>query len=285
MSAIRLSRHMVPKMWGRRELPAAFGAADELADLIGEIWFQDPLGDAPELLIKYLFTSEHLSIQTHPDDSTAQDEGQLRGKDEAWVVLAAEPGAVIGLGLRSPVGPDRLRQSALDGSIVDLIDWRPVRCGDTIYSPAGTIHAIGGGISLIEVQQNCNVTYRIYDYGRDRELHLEQGVAAARLDVFRDLCTQERLDRGRSVLCQGQKFVLERWEAFGRRWAAAPENQPLWLIPLTSGGSVDGTPTEHGEVWRADGPVEVELGEGAAWLATYAGGQPLKDLLGRSRNK
>jgi mannose-6-phosphate isomerase len=265
-------------MWGRRDLPEVFGAAGPGAEPIGEIWFQDPLGDAAELLIKYLFTSERLSIQTHPDDAAARRVGQVRGKDEAWVVLTAEPSAVIGLGLKMPVGPNRLRQAALDGSIVDLVDWRPVQGGDTIYSPAGTIHAIGGGISLIEVQQNCDVTYRLYDYGRDRELHLDKGVAAARPAIFRDPGSPERLSPGRNILCQGRKFVLERWEGLGRQTITIPEDRPVWLIPLASGGSVDRSRVDLGQVWRACGSVEIELRDDALWLATYAGATPIAGL-------
>jgi mannose-6-phosphate isomerase len=278
MSATRLSHHIVPKMWGRCDLPDVFCAAEPRSGPIGEIWFKDPIGDAAELLIKYLFTSDRLSVQTHPDDAAARRDGLERGKDEAWVVLTAEPSAVIGLGLKMSVAPDQLRQAALDGSIVDLVDWRPVQAGDTIYSPAGTIHAIGGGISLIEVQQNCDVTYRLYDYGRDRELHLEKGVAAARPDIFRDPGSPERLSPGRTVLCQGRKFILERWEDLGRRTVAVPEDRTVWLIPLASGGSLDGERVDLGQVWRACGSVEVELRDGAAWLAAYAGATPIAGL-------
>src|SRR3546814_2738640 len=93
----------------------------------------------------------------------------LRGKDEAWLILAAEPDSTIALGTKRPVGREELRDAALDGSIEDLLDWKPVKAGDFYYSPAGTVHAIGAGITLIEVQQNVDLTYRLYDYGRPRD--------------------------------------------------------------------------------------------------------------------
>src|SRR5205823_13170573 len=107
----------------------------------------------------------------------ARARGLPRGKSECWYILEAEPGAVLGLGLTREAAADELRAAALDGSIEELISWRPVRAGDFISVPPGTIHAIGAGISLLEIQQNADVTYRLYDYGRPRELHLDDGIA------------------------------------------------------------------------------------------------------------
>ena len=131
------------------------------------------------LLVKYLFTSERLSVQVHPDDDAATAAGHDRGKDEAWLILDAEPGAEIAIGLKKQLSTEALKASALDGSIVDRLDWREVAPGDAFYSPAGTLHAIGAGLTLLEVQQNADITYRFFDYGRDRELHLDEAVAAA----------------------------------------------------------------------------------------------------------
>ena len=128
---------------------------------------------------KYLFTSERLSVQVHPDDDAATAAGHGRGRDEAWLILDAEPGAEIAIGLKERLSADRLRASALDGSIVDRLDWRAVSPGDAFYSPARTLHAIGAGLTLLEVKQNADITYRFYNHGRDRELHLNEAVAAA----------------------------------------------------------------------------------------------------------
>jgi mannose-6-phosphate isomerase len=144
---------------------------------IGEVWFTSDT-QLP-LLAKYLFTSERLSIQVHPDDEQARARGLRQGKSECWYILEADPGATLGLGMTRELSSVELRNAALDGSIEHLIDWRPVEVGDFFYVPAGTIHAIGGGISLLEFQQNADVTFRLYDYGRPRELHLDDAVAVA----------------------------------------------------------------------------------------------------------
>jgi mannose-6-phosphate isomerase len=173
---MKLDRRYVEKPWGRTQLPAIFDAPT--GKRIGEIWFTAD-GEQP-LLVKYLFTSERLSIQVHPDDEQARARGLTQGKSECWYILDAEPGATLGLGLKSAISAADLRSAALDGSIEQQMNWRPVRAGDFFMVPPGTIHAIGGGISLLEFQQNSDVTYRLYDYGRPRELHLEDPVSVAR---------------------------------------------------------------------------------------------------------
>ena len=178
---------------------------------IGEIWFQTPDAGTPDLLIKYLFPGERLSVQDHPTDEAARKAGYPRGKDECWVILAAEPGATIALGTKEPTNKEALRKGAEDGSIVDMLDWKPVKAGDFLYSPAGTIHAIGGGITLVEVQQNVDLTYRLYDYGSDRELHLDEGLAIADPNPFTPKPIVGEVGEGRTILCEGPKFVLERW--------------------------------------------------------------------------
>jgi mannose-6-phosphate isomerase len=171
---------IVEKPWGRNDLPPAFASGDRK---VGEIWFQPPQ-DADGLLIKLIFTSEKLSVQVHPNDIQAQASGFRRGKEECWLVTQAEPGACLGIGLKSVMTPNALRDAALSGAIEDMIEWWPVEPGDFFYIPAGTVHAIGAGISLIEVQQNADLTYRLFDYGRPRELHLEDGMAVATLAPY-----------------------------------------------------------------------------------------------------
>ncbi len=132
------------------------------------------------LLVKFLFTSDNLSVQVHPNDEYAakHHEGS-RGKTEMWHILRAEPGAKIAFGVRVPVTKEELRTAAESGAIVDLLNWIPVRPGETYFIPAGTVHAIGGGLVICEVQQLSDVTYRLYDYkrvdkdGKERELHLD----------------------------------------------------------------------------------------------------------------
>ena len=168
--------HVVPKPWGRQQLPAFLNVVQ--TEPVGEIHF-DSTDSIPEILLKYIFTSAKLSIQVHPDDAMARAEGLPSGKDECWLIIDADPDAEIGLGTKECLSDDELRSAAVGGSLESLLDWKPVKRGDFFYVPAGTLHAIGAGISLIEFQQNSDVTYRLYDYGRARDLHVEQGVAAA----------------------------------------------------------------------------------------------------------
>ncbi|MCY1670961.1 class I mannose-6-phosphate isomerase [Novosphingobium sp. SL115] len=173
-----LPRRWVEKPWGRDCLPPPFTAPAGCH--IGEVWFEPPAA-LPSLLVKYIFTSEKLSVQVHPSDAQAQSLGESdRGKEECWLVIDAEPDATLGIGFREEVDAETIRRAALDGTIEDMLVWYPVRAGDFFYIPAGTVHAIGAGVSLVEIQQNSDITYRLYDYGRPRELHLEKGLVVAR---------------------------------------------------------------------------------------------------------
>lgn len=280
MTATRLVEKRVEKVWGRRDLPEMFGGAWRGDEPLGEIWFEHPAGADVELLVKYLFTSERLSIQVHPGDQAAVRSGHRRGKEEAWLILSAEPGALIGIGLREPVSNEALRRAALDGSIEQMIDWRPARAGDFYYSPAGTVHALGPGLALIEIQQNVDLTYRLYDYGRPRELHLEEGVEAANPAPYAAPMAPYRRADGREILAEGRAFVLERWTKAVSTVLHAGEERPLWLVPVGGGGEVAGRPLQPGTVWLADGATALTLGPGSELLVAYPGGEVEEALLG-----
>jgi mannose-6-phosphate isomerase len=132
------------------------------------------------LLIKFLFPQEKLSVQVHPDDEAAALLGQPCGKTECWYVLKAEPGAQIGLGLKPGTRKAEVEQAILDARMEHLLNWIDVHPGDMFYVDAGTIHAIGGGAVIVETQQNSDTTYRLYDYGRPRVLHIADGLRAAK---------------------------------------------------------------------------------------------------------
>ncbi|MEA3017309.1 MAG: mannose-6-phosphate isomerase [Sphingomonadales bacterium] len=266
MTALRLKPRRVEKVWGRRDLGEPFRDVAADAEPVGEIWFEAPPGREAPLLVKYLFTSERLSIQVHPDEAMAKADGAACGKDEAWLVLSAEPGATIGLGLTRKVGRDALREAALDGSIETLVDWRPVRAGDVFYSPAGTVHSIGAGLRLIEVQQNVDFTYRLYDYGRPRQLHLEKAVAAARPEPFRAEQASRRLAEGRTQLCAGDRLRLERCAGPGRFELEGA----AWIVPLRGGASLDGSAIDPGSVWMTDAAAILDLGAEADALVAFA---------------
>jgi mannose-6-phosphate isomerase len=168
---VKLKRTIVTKPWGRCGIDPRFGADESMK--VGELWFE-PLAGELDVMAKYLFTSERLSIQVHPDDEAARERGLPHGKDECWIILAVEDGAELGVGLVREAGADEVMAAARDGSLVDLVDWRTPRVGDFIYNPAGTIHALGAGLTVLEIQQAADITYRLFDYGRPRELHLDE---------------------------------------------------------------------------------------------------------------
>lgn len=261
MTCTRLTTIRVEKPWGRRQLWPGFADPAPDESPVGEIWFDALALREPELLVKYLFTSERLSIQVHPDDAQARARGFARGKDEAWVILDALPGSTIALGTVRPVSREELRIAALDGSIEALMDWKPVAAGDVIYSPANTVHAIGAGITLIEVQQNVDLTYRLYDYGRPRELHLEDGIAVSDPVPFAVPPIESAQTSGRQVLASTDKFILERWTWIGQRELAL--NADGWLIPVKGGGQLDGMAFAAGECWMIDGNASVSVQPGS----------------------
>jgi len=238
---MKLERRYVEKPWGRPSLPEMFELP--AGKTIGEVWFAGD-GDLP-LLAKYIFTSEPLSIQVHPETKT-----------ECWYVLDADRDATIGLGLRYEVSGDQLRAAALDGSIEQLVDRRLVLAGDFFFVPAGTIHAIGGGISLIEIQQNLDLTYRLYDYGRPRELHLDEGLAVAEPGPWSPVPAEG------PILADGGAFRVERWTRGGRL------NGPAVVVPLAGAGTIDGEALATGACWNVEGEAEI-AGEGIDLLAAF----------------
>lgn len=269
MSATILTTHRVEKPWGRMKLWPGFADPAPGSDPVGEVWFQTPEAGTPDLLVKYLFTSEKLSVQVHPNDAQAQAAGHARGKDEAWLILAAEPDSTIAIGTHAPMDADALRTAALDGSIEHLLDWKPVRAGDFFYSPAGTVHAIGAGITLIEVQQNVDLTYRLYDYGRPRELHLDEAVAVSDARPFRPQAAPGEISPGRSLLAEGPKFVLERWNGGTR--SVALGDRTAWLVPVTGTGEADGVAFAAGQCLTLTGDAMVSASADADLLFAYPG--------------
>lgn len=240
MSA-RLLTHLIEKPWGRDQLPAPFNAPTGCR--VGEIWFEPP-DEFAQLLVKYIFTSEPLSVQVHPSDSQLPG----KGKEECWLVVDAEPGARLGLGLVRDMEPEAIRQAALDGTIEELLEWQTAKAGDFFHVPAGTIHAIGAGLSLIEIQQNSDVTYRLHDYGRPRELQLDQAIQVARVE--RQMCGLRRTlpDQGHLALLEGPHFRVDRFDG-------APESAALMryagekvlMIPIDGSILIQGEEIEPGQ--------------------------------------
>lgn len=213
-----LTKRYVEKPWGQEVLPPAFAA--KTGSRVGEVWFEPP-SELSTVLVKYIFTSESLSVQVHPDDAQACEIGEAdRGKEECWLVIAADADAKLGIGFKEHVDAEMMRRGALDGSIEGMLAWYPVRPGDFFYIPAGTVHAIGAGVSLIEIQQNSDVTYRLYDYGRPRELHLDLGLAVARGEPHDPKLRMHLPETGTIELARGPHF-------FAHRVAGIPEPEVL----------------------------------------------------------
>ncbi|MDK2761561.1 MAG: class I mannose-6-phosphate isomerase [Sphingopyxis sp.] len=263
----RLEPFVVEKPWGRTDISRAFGDFGERA--IGEIWFTDPDGRASQILVKFLFTSERLSIQVHPDGDAAKGVGLPSGKDECWLVLAADPGAELGVGLKRSADRSDLRDAALDGSIAELIDWRTAAVNDFIYNPAGTIHAMGAGLTVVEIQQNINCTYRLYDYGRTRALHLDEGLAVARLEPGpdpRDCRVDPRSDQR---LVDGPHFhVLHLTGPIDRSAISAAAGEFIF-VPLSSGCYAAGEALHLGDAVVIEDPALIDIAGGARALLTW----------------
>jgi mannose-6-phosphate isomerase len=254
----RLASTAHEKIWGTPETGPWYRNPERRE--IGEIWFA--ASDSVPLLVKLLFTAGNLSVQVHPDDAYARKHHDSRGKTEMWHILRAAPGAKIALGLCEKVTPERLRQTALSGEIMELLDWIPVRPGDTFLIPAGTIHAIGGGIVLCEVQQYSDVTYRLYDYGRDRELHLDHAIAVSHLEPRDGMVKPE-------LLVECPYFRTERLAVNGTLVAAAPLRNTIYVV-LEGDGLFGGMPFHAGDAWEieaASEPFEID-GHNAVFLIT-----------------
>ena len=157
-----------------------------------------------------LFPNEKLSVQVHPDDVEAQKAGLSRGKTECWYVLEAEPGAKVACGLKPGVSVDDVRAAIGNGTLEDSLEWLPVAVGDMVFVDAGTVHAIGPGVVLLEVQQTCDVTYRLFDYGRPRALHLDDGLAVIKLKTKAGKVKPEDWDTF-TRLIETEYFVVDRF--------------------------------------------------------------------------
>ena len=164
------------------------------------------------LLIKFLFPHEKLSVQVHPDDARAHAIGQPCGKTECWYVASAEPGAKVGVGLKPGTTKEALERAIHEKRAEHLLNWIDVGDGDMVYVDAGTVHAIGPGAILIETQQNSDTTYRLYDYGRPRELQVEYGLAATKEHTHAGRVCAEK-NGTHTVLVASPSFKVERFVA------------------------------------------------------------------------
>ena len=238
MAPFLIEPQFVDRVWGWRDLHPWF---DRVADKdpIGEVWLtgdecavatgpqtgkllREVFREAPEamlgkeggpaespLLIKVIFAREKLSVQVHPDDQLARKYGQPRGKTECWYALSAEANAQVALGLLPDTTISGVRAGIEEGTLEQSLAMIPVKTGDMFYVDAGTVHAIWPGSVLLEAQQNSDITYRMYDYGRGRELHIEKSLEAMRLST-QARKVPPRVYTDRTVLVDADYFCVER---------------------------------------------------------------------------
>ncbi len=298
------------RVWGRKRLLPFFPELSfrSTEQPIGEAWFtfeenltssgisfgavlkQHPqlLGSAADpnhpgvcpLLVKLIFTSERLSVQVHPDDAYAQRHHQSLGKTEAWYVIDAQPGANIAAGFLDSLTPERLKEAAQSGEIEHLLAWHQVNAGDVVFVPAGTVHAIGAGLTICEVQENSDITYRLYDYGRPRELHLEHGVAVAKTEPYSLEVKPQPLAKGRDALTACRYFRIERLRPAASITVNASLPYYLVLICLRGKGTIAGEHFAPGQAWFAPaGGWEFSVdGPNSEWILTYAAEAPTDHL-------
>ncbi len=248
-------------------------------ELLGSAADPDHPGACP-LLVKFLFTSERLSVQVHPDDAYAQIHHQSLGKTEAWYVIEAEPAGEVAVGFRERISPERLKESSESGEIEQLLDWRRVKAGDIIFTPAGTVHAIGAGVTICEIQENSDLTYRLYDYGRPRELHLEHGMKVSHLGPHEHEPETVSLAPWRDQLLENSYFRIERLRLSEPLHVAQGSPVYLLFVCLKGSGSIGGEHFEAGQCWMipaANAAVTVD-GPGSEWILTYTAEQAIQTL-------
>ncbi len=246
LAPFRLLPTFAPRTWGRPDLSAWYTTSSLPAvaadtDPIGEAWLTGPacvIADGPNagstlaelaqtqtqallgegstetefpLLIKLLFPNAKLSVQVHPNDAEAQELGIGRGKTECWYVLEAEPGATVACGLAPGATVEQLSAAIADGTMESLLNHLPVKKGDMVFVDAGTVHAIGPGATLLEIQQTSDTTYRLYDYGRPRELHLAAGLAVSKQNTRAGKVAPQPIPNGTRLL-QEQYFTADSFK-------------------------------------------------------------------------
>jgi len=291
------------RVWGRDSLAPWFPVSSRYGR-IGEVWFAfeqnstsllvtlgeliarhpEILGTAADprhpglcpLLAKFLFTSDRLSVQVHPDDAYAQKHHQSLGKTEAWYVLDAQPPGELAVGFRDSISADRFDDAAQSGEIEQLLDWRKVHAGDTIFVPAGTVHAIGAGLTICEIQEKSDLTYRIYDYGRPRELHLAHARAVSHLGPHTFQAKPLLLSEGREELLACEYFRIERLRPKRQIRMAAGVPYYLLLLCIQGSGEIAGQSYRAGEAWMVPAlSTEFAIeGDNSEWIATYTADEP-----------
>lgn len=308
LGPFRLAPWFSPRPWGRRDLQPWYGAEAfaGTSEPVGEAWLTGPqsmvetgvfagktlaavaaeagealLGEGSgtefPLLVKLLFPDDKLSVQVHPDDAQAQAMGQPRGKTECWYVLEAAPGATIALGLKPGATAEVVRAAIANGTMEEWMEWVPVQAGEMVFVDAGTVHAIGPGVVLLETQQTCDVTFRMYDYGRPRELHVEQALKVMKTKTAAGKVQPKKMD-GFIRLIEQRYFVVDRYDIEGVGEVVVPGGSAGCLVGLSGDAMVECEGAETVELMAgkavvvpADcGSIRIEAGAGVSFVRCWA---------------
>lgn len=246
----RLGSRVLDKIWGSPLTEPWFLNPERRQ--VGEIWFETS-NEVP-LLVKLLFTSDKLSVQVHPDDVYAREHENSPGKTEMWHVLRAEPGAQVAIGLREEITREQLGAASSTPAILGLLNWIPVSVGGSFFIPAGTIHAIGAGLVICEIQQISDATYRLYDYDRRRELHVEKAMDVSHLKPLDGRCVPAS-----GVLAECRYFRTSRFDIQGSATLPARPKNSVCVAVFGEGiiaGETFG-PGEAFEIPAQSGQVDV----------------------------
>ncbi|HTC75053.1 MAG TPA: type I phosphomannose isomerase catalytic subunit [Edaphobacter sp.] len=295
VAPFRLKPWFSERVWGKRDLRPWYSDTGT-TEPVGEAWLTGPqcvvetgpfagrtlasvapeLGGEFPLLVKLLFPAEKLSVQVHPDDAQAQALGETRGKTECWYVLEAEPGAGVALGLKPGVDAAAVKAAIADGTLESLVEWVPVSVGDMLFVAPGTVHAIGPGVVLLETQQTSDVTYRLYDYGRPRELHLEKGLQVIKPKTEAGKVAAKKMN-GFTRLIEQQYFVVDRFDFGEVTEASVSVDGPGCLVGLagrtvvsTAAGEVVLNPGQAVVVPETAAGVIVDTDTGVSFLRCVA---------------
>jgi len=260
----QLCASLVEKIWGVSRLEPWFPSP---GGKVGEAWYALPDGQPLPILVKLIFTSDRLSVQVHPDEAYARAHEGCGGKSEMWYVLAAEPGARLALGFVEPVTRQRARQAASSGDIERLLRWWPVSPGQVYYVPPGTVHTLGAGLTVCEIQQNNPITYRMYDYGRARDLQLDKAIEVLRFEPHPGPAPPAG-----DLLVSCPHFVVEQLEITTQRYEPDPLRFHL-LIAIEGAGRIGEAAFSPGQVWYIPPgaePFPLSAADGrAVFLRTY----------------
>jgi mannose-6-phosphate isomerase len=267
--------HSLLKPWGAVD-SRPWSSAGGNDRTVGEIWYErsGPAAVAPSLLLKLLLTSQPLSIQVHPGDAYARSMGLPNGKTEAWYVLSAAPDARIALGLKRRLTRQQLRQAIADGSIADLVVWQAVCAGDTAFVPAGTIHAIGAGLVIVEIQQRSDATFRLFDHGRGRKLHIEDAIAVADAGPADAHVMPSRLSDIRTLLTSNTHFTFEKIDLAANSTWCLEATRETWLLAVSGSARTGSFEIAMGDaVFVQSDRLDIRAGVfGLSGLLAYAGG-------------